>query len=280
MGEHPIFAPDQQSEFLDFFAQNNYGVVSDSLQKEDIQFLNEFVDRSQQEIPVEWGIGKKEVYSHGQILVHHPELDPYIQSPVTFPLVKAILGPQVRFAQFDFRDVPQGSGFAPMRYHKDRNYYPPEGANPRTGRFAETSYVCAIIYLSDVDEDTPSFCVVPNSYPREYETVDLVREKMGDAYCEVPIRGPAGTAVLYNINIYHTRLPGRTDRGRRTQHCYFSCATSPALTNWVLLPRRLAEHPDPEQRRYFRQWPEAARAFAAAGYSLDFYKAHVMEKPT
>ena len=278
MVDHPVFAPDQQSEFLDFFAQNNYGVVSDALQAHDIQFLNELVDRSRQEIPSEWAPDQRGVHAHGQILVHHPELDPYIQPEVTFPLVKAIMGPEVRFAQFDFRDVPQGAGDAEMHFHKDRNYYPREGANPKKGRFADSSYLCAIHYLSDVDEDSPCFCMVPNSQPREYETVEKAREKMGDAYHEVPIRGPAGTAVLYNINIFHTRLPGKADRGRRSQHTYFSCATSPAVNNWVVIPQRLAEHPDPEQRKFFSQWSEATRAYAAAGYSQEYYRTHVLEK--
>lgn len=281
MSDHPIFAPDQQSEFLDFFAHNNYGVVADALPPEDIRFLNDFMDRSQREIPVEWGLDKKSIYSHGQILVYHPELDPYIQGPVTFPLVRAIMGPQVRFAQFDFRDVPRGAGDnAAMRYHRDRSYYPPEGANLSKDRFADCSYVCSIIYLNDVDEDTPCFCVVPNSHLQKYETIEQVREEMGDAFRQVPIRGPAGTAVLYNINIYHTRLPGRADLSRRTQHCYFSCTTSPPLTNWVMIPRRLAEHPDPELREYFSQWTEATREFVAAGYAREYYDDHVLKKPT
>jgi hypothetical protein len=281
MGTHPIFAPDQQSQFLDFFEQNNYAVVSDALPPEDIQFLNDFVDHSERERPVEWHLGEKPVYSHAQILVHYPELDPYIQAPVTFPLVKAILGPDVRFSQFDFRDVPVGAGDnAAMRFHRDLGYYPPAGANPKKDRFPDTSFVCAIIYLNDVDEETPCFCVVPNSHLKEYTDIEATRTKMGASYAEIPIRGPAGTAVLYNINIYHTRLPGRVDLRRLTQHCYFSCETSPTLTNWVMIPQRLTEHPDPEKRTYFSQWPEATQKYADADYSPEYYDAHVMGKPT
>ena len=280
MASHPIFAPDQQNLFLDFFEQNNYAVVADALPRADIDFLNDFVERSQRQHPVEWRLDKA-VHSHAQILVHHPELDPYIQAPVTFPLVKAIMGPQVRFAQFDFRDVPLGAGSrAAMRFHRDLGYYPPAGANPKKDRFPATSYVCAIIYLNDVDAEAPCFCVVPNSHCEEYGDIEQARAKMGAAYSEVPIRGPAGTAVLYNINIYHTRQPGSVDLRRLTQHCYFSCKTSPSLTNWVLIPRRLSEHPEPEQRAYFSQWPEATQAWAATDYSAQFYYAQVLDKPT
>ena len=82
--------------------------------------------------------------------------------------------------------------------------------------------------------------------------------------------------MIYNINIQHTRLP--FPGARRTLHHYFSCTDSPALTDWVMIPQRLTEHSDPELRAYFSQWPEATAAYAAAGYSTDYYQAHVMGK--
>jgi ectoine hydroxylase-related dioxygenase (phytanoyl-CoA dioxygenase family) len=221
------------------------------------------------------------VYSHGQIIVYHPEVDSYLQHPAAFALVQAIMGrDEVRFAQFDFRDVPKGVGDTPMKFHRDRNFYPPAGTTPKNGVFEESSYLCVIHYLSDVNEDDPCFCVVPNSHLEEYGTVEEAKEKMGDAYQEMPIYGPAGTAVFYNINIYHTRQSGLAQNGRRTQHSYYSCATSPPLTNWVLVPQRLTEHPAPDQRRYYSQWSEATQAFAATGYSAEYYKTHVVDKRT
>ena len=47
-----------------------------------------------------------------------------------------------------------------------------------------------------------------------------------------------------------------------------------------MLPRRLAEHSDPEVRTFYSQWTDATRAFAAAGYSDEHYDATVMDKPT
>ena len=81
----------------------------------------------------------------------------------------------------------------------------------------------------------------------------------------------AGTAVLYNIAIYHTRKLGPRDAGRRTLHQYFSRHGNPPLTSWALAPKRLAEHADQEVRAFYSQWTEKMRAYAAADFSEDFY---------
>ena len=277
MADHPTFAAQQIDEILDFFRRHNYVVLSDTLNTEELHYLNDFIDRSQAEFPTEWRIGDKEVYSHAQLLINYPELDPYVRPRVVFPIVDAIMGPDPRFAQFDFRDSPdQFAKNDTMRFHRDRTEV--RIKDPNNENDFECAYVCNIQYLTDVDENTPCFCVVPNSHP--YESIEEAQEKMGAAYQEIHIHGPAGTAVLYNIGIYHRRYPGLQDQGRRTQHNYFSRAASPPLTNWVLLPQRLAEHPNPDLRTYYSQWSDATKAFAEAGYSQQFYDDNVMDKPT
>lgn len=277
MPDHPIFSPDQLSEILDFFRNNNYVVLSDTLNAEELNYLNAFIDRSQDEIPEEWHISQKEVYSHAQLLINYPELDPYVRPRAVFPVVDAIMAPDIRFAQFDFRHSPdQFAKNDTMRFHRDRTVV--RAKDPNNPNDFECAYVCSIQYLTDVNENTPSFCVVPNSHP--YETIDEAREKMGDAYREILIHGPAGTAVIYHISIYHRRYPGLQNRQRRTQHNYYSRTASPPLTNWVILPQRLAEHPDPDLRTYYSQWSDATKAYIEAGYSQRFYEDNVMDKPT
>ena len=292
MAAHPTFTPDQKAEALDFFADQNYVVVSDALSAANMEVMRAFVDRSESEIPGEWGPDKLGCRSHAQILVYHPELDEHVRPAVAWELVDAIMGPDTRFAQFDFRDLWEGATAGQsLRWHKDRQYAPriqgdssPPGyvdpATPYTDSDPNTrydcTYVCAIHYLFDVGERQPCFCLVPNSHP--YESLDDAEEKMGDAFSIVPIRGQAGTVVLYNIAIQHTRMPGE---GRRlTQHNYFSREQSDPLTNWVMLPQRLAEHGDEEVRTFYSQWTDATRAFAEAGYSDAYYKANVLDKPT
>jgi hypothetical protein len=276
MADHPIFTPDQEKEILDFFRQEGYAVVADALAVDEIAFLNDFVDRSKTEIPDEWGPDKRGCYSHGQVLVNHPELDHYVQYETTFPLIDEIMGPGARFAQYDFRDIPPGNGDSAMDYHKDDlNYKPPQP--PEVGPYG-CKYLCAIYHLSDVDASTPRFCVVPKSGP--YASIEEAQQQLGEAYREVPITGPAGTAVLYDISIFHRRLAGEKDKGRRTQHNYFSSQGNPPLTSWVLIPERLAEHPEPGLCEYFSAWPEGTQTFADQGYTAEFYREHVVGKPT
>jgi hypothetical protein len=272
---HATFTPDQKEAALEFFVDQNYVVVTDALPAENIDVLRAFVDRSESEIPGEWGPDKLGCRSHAQILVYHPELDEHVRPAVAWDLVDEILGPDTRFAQFDFRDLWDGAteGQA-MRWHKDRAYAPRAEDDPGTGY--DCTYVCAIHYLYDVGEDQPCFGVVPNS--QHHANFAEAQEKMGDAFQVIPIRGPAGTVVLYNIGIQHTRMAGV---GRRlTQHNYFSRAQSTPLTNWVMLPKRLTEHADAETRTFYSQWTDATKAFAEAGYSDEYYKTNVLDKPT
>ena len=280
MPSHIAFAPDQRDSALDFFADRNYTVISDALLAEDIAATHEFIDRSQSEYPVEWNLGKGSTCSHAQILNLYPELDRWLKLPSIFPILQSIVGPDIRFAQFDFRDVPADVAVtSPMGFHRDRPFLLADGEKPRPGRFSHCSYLCSIVYLTDVDDvDSPAFTVVPNSHPQEFTDYDEAKSRMGPAFEEVPIIGPAGTCIIYNIGIYHTR--GARPGARRTMHHYYSCVSSPPLTDWVLVPQRLAEHPDPEQRAYFSQWSEATQAYARAGYTREYYDEHVMEKHT
>ena len=105
MADHPIFAPDKKDEALGFFVDQNYVVVADALPPENIDVLRDFVDRSEREIPLEWGPDKHNCRSHTQILVRHPELDEHVRPAIAWELVDGIMGPETRFAQFDFRDL-------------------------------------------------------------------------------------------------------------------------------------------------------------------------------
>ena len=53
-----------------------------------------------------------------------------------------------------------------------------------------------------------------------------------------------------------------------TFHHYYSRAASQPLTNWVLLPQRLAEHSDSEQRTFYSQWSAATQAYAELVFLL------------
>ena len=195
----PSFRPDQQAEALEFFREHRFLLIEGALSEEELVFLNDFCERTQEEKPQAWQISpekgragwKSGIYL--QPLLDHPELDPFMQHPSTFPIVDAILGHQARFAQFDFRETPTGAGMQKMGYHHDaalparitrESYDPPD-------------YLCTIHYLCDVlDESSPAFSVVPKTHKKL--TIQEAKETMPD-YVEMPLYGKAGTACFYDI---------------------------------------------------------------------------------
>jgi hypothetical protein len=274
------------------FEAHGFVVLKDCLGAAELAHLAEFFERTQAERPESWGLSDKRKPHHrnqglifSQPLLDYPELDPYVRHPRSFPVVARLLGGEdkARFSEFNFRETPEGAGEGAMNFHHDA---------VREDRFTRTPYMpcdwlCAIHYLTDVAPGTPCFCVVPDSC--RYETLQEAHEKLGPAYREVPIYGPAGTCVLYDTALYHTRLDGDGRQMRRTWHEYFARggwlrsalphtsryirSPTPPLTDWNLFPERLAMSPDPATRLFFSHWNTAQGEWAASGFDPEVRKA-------
>ena len=257
-------------------------VLRSAYSSSEVGELNDFFAQTQRRHPRAWGLrgaSAREgfVSSAGRIysqpLLDHPELDRFTRHPSSFPLVARLLG-EPRYSEFNLRESPAGAGplWRTMRYHHDRAL-PSRLLRPAHHPVDD---VCAIHYLTDVSAETPAFLVVPGS--GQCTSLQAARDELGDAYVEQPIYGPAGTCVLYDIAIWHTRLDGSDPRGRvrRTVHQYFARGgwlgkrpPSPPLTDWNLIPRRLAQHADKEARRFFSHWNTAMCEWAADDWSME-----------
>jgi hypothetical protein len=275
-----------------FFEQNGFAVLSDSLGSDDVDFLNNFCDESQRRDPGVWGLSDKRKPHHrnqgliySQPLLDHPELDRFTRHPNSFPVVAHLLGGKehVRFAEFNLRETPANSGVGAMNFHHDATI---EDRFLRTP-YLPCDYLCAIHYLSDVGEANPAFCVVPGS--NKFETLKEAHDALGDDYQELPIRGAAGTCILYDTALFHTRLDGDGIQPRRTWHQYYARggwlqsalpttskyrrSPSPVLTDWNLFPERLAMHENLEVRMFFSHWNTAQGEWAASGFDPEVRKA-------
>ena len=62
--------------------------------------------------------------------------------------------------------------------------------------YGPADWICSIVYLTDVDVDSPAFAVVPRSV--RYEPIQQAKAQMGEEYVEQALWGPAGTAVFYD----------------------------------------------------------------------------------
>jgi hypothetical protein len=285
----PAFDPASEIDAAcDFFGEHGFVVLSDCLDAGELAFLNAFCDRTQRERPDAWGLGERRKPHHinqglifSQPLLDHPELDPFTQPRRSYPVVARLLGgaDYARYAEFNFRETPEGAGERAMNFHHDAVV---------ADRFTRAPYMpcdflCAIHYLFDVEPGSPAFCVVPNS--RGFDSLQAAFDGLGEAYREVPLYGPAGTCVLYDTATYHTRLDGDGHRMRRTWHQYYARGgwlrtesryvrpPSPVLTDWNLIPERLALHPDPKIRTFFSHWNTAQGEWAASDFDPEVRKA-------
>ena len=264
-----------------FFREFGYVVLSSCLNPQEIEHLNEFYDRTQKQHPEKWGLegNRKPHHRHqglifSQPLLDYPELDPYTQHPSSYPVVSELLGGDecVRFSEFNFRETPENAGLGAMNFHHDA---------VREDRFERMPYypcdwLCAIHYLTDVGQGAPAFCVVPAS--NRFKTLKEAHESLEEHYTEVPIYGAAGTCILYDTAIYHTRYDGDGLQPRRTWHQYYARggwlrtdtkyirSPSPVLTDWNLFPKRLALHPDESTRRFFSHWNTAQCEWVASDF--------------
>ena len=284
----PAFDPGRDADAAcAYFERFGFVVLSECLTAAEIAQLHEFCDRSQAERPDAWGLTDQRKPHHrnqglifSQPLLDYPELDPLTRHPRSFPVVARLLGGEehVRYAEFNFRETPEGAGLRAMNFHHDA---------VRDDRLTRTPYMpcdwlCAIHYLTDVELGAPCFCVVPGS--SRFASLQEAFEGLGETYAETPIYGAAGTCVLYDTATFHTRLDGDGRRMRRTWHQYFARGgwlrtvsryvrpPSPALTDWNLIPERLALHSDPATRRFFSHWNTAQGEWVASGFDPELRK--------
>lgn len=268
-----------------FFEANGYVVLAGCLGADELRHLNEFCQRTQRERPDAWGLGERRKPHHrnqglifSQPLLDYPELDRYTRHPRSFPVAERLLGGEgrARYSEFNFRETPEGAGESAMNFHHDAVVEDRLLRSP----YMPCDWLCAIHYLSDVEPGAPCFCVVPRS--NRFEKLKEAFEALGDEYREVPLYGPAGTCVLYDTATFHTRLDGDGRRMRRTWHQYYARggwlrsalpttsryvrAPSPSLTDWNLIPERLARHSDPATRLFFSHWNSAQGEWAASGF--------------
>ncbi len=289
LSKTPALQFDLNTQFTratEHFERWGFVVLEHALKNQEIKALNQFFDDSQQQRPDLWGLGARRKPHHrnqglilSQPLLDFPELDQYLQHPGSFSLIAALLGgaEHVRWSEFNFRETPLNAGLGTMNFHHDAVLPDRHLRSP----YLPCDYLCSIHYLTPVTALSPAFCVVPGSH--RFESLREAYEAMGPDYVEQPIHGPAGTCILYDTALFHTRLDGNGREGRRTWHQYharggflrsslpttsrYIRAPSPSLTDWNLIPQRLIEHPDPMLRRYFSHWNSAQGEWVASGFA-------------
>ena len=229
-------------ELLAFYRRNHYVVVPNALSDDEVRTVNAVIDRDRVENQALWFEREN---GHSQITVHallaHPELDITMRPPGLLPLMEAIMGPDLCAEEHSIRiRRPNPDGAPWCHWHRDAGDL---AAKSR----CQTPYLSIVFYLTDVDDTTHTFSVLPGSAPSK-EQPPLDSYDLSSAH---HIVGVAGTAILFHAAMFHAGNVRQTDRERRTIHIYCGHATDRYLSNYTIFPRRLWEGKDEATQQYY-----------------------------
>jgi hypothetical protein len=236
-------------EKLALFETNHYLLLPAVLSPEELSTLNGAIDRDREEYPQAWSSGNR--MQSAQCLLSMPEADFLVRHPSFFPVAERIFDGDIRFEEFSIMiraaNQPKGSIEG---WHRDCRPNPEHRLGIRA--------LGAFIYLTDVDETTARYSLIPNS--QYLSEPAKVREEPEEREGELDMLGPAGSVILVNAGNWHCGKWGHGPRERRMAAIYYGQSSTPTLGNHSLFPRRLWDVDDPEQRRFYSKFNAITRA--------------------
>ncbi len=193
-----------------FFEANGYLVIPNALGPEDLAQIRRAANaaeetwRADPSRPGGRGANLQQVQAP---IEYDDRLFDLLEHPVTFPIVREILGSDVSMVDNDYFISPAHSkGHA--EWHHDVGM--PGVYHPRS-----TIMVKLFFLLDDVAENGGCTLFLPGShrFPMDFPLPRV--EFPTDLPCHVKMAFPAGTAYLFNGRCYHAATPNDSDRARR-----------------------------------------------------------------
>lgn len=237
-----------------FFEKNHYLIIPGALAAGEVAGINAAIDASLKNHRSLW-YGKEDGRLQSvHCLLTMPQCDLLLRHPSFFPIARQALDNDIVFSEFSIMIRAGNQKQAGVEgWHRD--FMP----NPKQRR--GITALSAIYYLTDVDETTARYCLVPDS-SQMTEAPPKLREDNEDRAGEVQVFGKAGTVVLVNAGIWHCGRWGTGPRERRTAHIYFQPSSIPPVSGHNIYPRRLWDVTDTEQRRFFSHFNPLTAAVA------------------
>ncbi|MCX5659728.1 MAG: phytanoyl-CoA dioxygenase family protein [Planctomycetota bacterium] len=243
-----LAAPSTLDEQVAFFAKNDYVLFPSVLTRAEVDQANAVIDDHRKKWPNFWGTGARS--QAAQCLMGMPELDYLIRHPSFMPLAQAII-PNIVFSEHSImiREGNQKPGVE--GWHRDTS------PNPKN-KYGVTA-LSMIYYLTDVDETTARYCLIPGSHLVEKAPEKIAPDSIHYEN-EVEMFAPAGSVILVNSGIWHCGKWGTGPRERRTLHLYMQPQDKWQFSEHTIFPRRLWDVPDPEQRRFYSHFNRLTQA--------------------
>ena len=198
-----------------------------------------------------------------------PEMDVTMRPPTLLPLMEAIMGKNLCAEEHSVMlRAPNPDGDTECRWHRDANRENTGDAEPPY----YTRYLSIVFYLTDVDDTTHTFSVLPGTA----QSTELFPLEAYDLRAAQHLVGPAGTAILFNASTFHAGNVRQTTAERRTIHIYCGRTTDRYLSNHTIFPRRLWEGKDDATQHYYsRPNPNHATPNRTVSVDTFFYTLHI-----
>ncbi len=229
---------------LETYSQQGYLVIPNALEAVDVDAINAAIDEDIVD-PNPFWIEREEghVALNVHMLLAYEVMDVSMRPPSLMPLLEGIIGHDICAEEHSVRIRKPFKGEPYCNWHRDGGGWTGMPAGPPY----YTHYVSVAFYLTDVDETTHTFSVLPGSGQCD-DLPSLANYDLRDAH---HIQGDKGTAVIFNAGMFHAGNVRPSDRERRTIHIYCGRASAPPISNYTIFPRRLWEGKDEATQRYY-----------------------------
>jgi ectoine hydroxylase-related dioxygenase (phytanoyl-CoA dioxygenase family) len=208
------------------FADRGYLIIPGALSVDEVSGLNKAINRDR-EISKLWQNRGNGRHQNPNLLITTDAFDKTITHRSVLPVITELIGPDVCFEEFSVMIREPVVVPAPdPNWHRDTKH--------RSDHSLALRNLSVIYYLTDVDETTHCFSVVP-------ESVDEKRSEPDgrDGTNAIDLHAAAGTAILFNAGSIHDARQRITSNERRTIHIYYGHRDQTALSNHTIFPKRL-----------------------------------------
>jgi len=138
-------------------------------------------------------------------------------------------------------------------WHRDRQHM--------VDRPYRCGYIHMMLYLTDVHEGTHCFSISPESCDDPILAIEEQVKQRGG----VPLHGPAGTVILFNLSVVHAATVRATPHERKSVQVYYGHRDGPVLSECTTIPSSLwRDHRDSEVRGFYHLLNARSRQYAEA----------------
>ena len=222
---------------LEIYNRRGYLVIPNALELAQVDEINAAIDSELAQSSLFW---TEQEEGHFMLNVHMllscEAMAVSMRPPTLMPLLEGILGEEICAEEHSVRIRKPFDGEPYCNWHRDGGGW----THMPSGQPYHTHYVSVAFYLTDVDETTHTFSVLPGSGQSE-DLPSLAHYDLNDAH---HIEGAKGTAIIFNAGMFHAGNVRKTDRERRTIHIYCGRSSAPPISNYTIFPRRLWEGKD------------------------------------